>query len=194
MDLAKMLAVLELIKPLADSDFRIFRQTRTGLLSYPVDLDASRAQLATSIYLQMALKPHILHVVGFSEANHAATASEVIESCKMARRAIENGMEQPDMIQDERIQTRVDELVEEAQITLAAIQNIAPADHPHPLADPSTLALAVKTGILDAPHLRNNPYARGESVTHIDQRGACTVIDINNGNFMDETTRLQTLS
>ena len=38
MDLAKMLAVLDLIEPLAGADFRIWRQTRTGLLSYPLDL------------------------------------------------------------------------------------------------------------------------------------------------------------
>jgi hypothetical protein len=46
MDLAKMLAVLDLIEPLAGPDFRIWRQTRTGLLSYPLDPEASRAHLA----------------------------------------------------------------------------------------------------------------------------------------------------
>ena len=30
-------------------DFRIWRQTRTGLLSYPVDKDAARAHLAATI-------------------------------------------------------------------------------------------------------------------------------------------------
>ncbi len=40
MDLAKMLAILEMIAPLAGPDFRIWRQTRTGLLSYPLDPDA----------------------------------------------------------------------------------------------------------------------------------------------------------
>ncbi|MCU0486208.1 MAG: cobalamin B12-binding domain-containing protein, partial [Anaerolineales bacterium] len=64
MDLAKMLAVLELIAPLAQrDDFRIWRQTRTGLLSYPLEPAAARAHLAASIYLQMALRPHILHIV-----------------------------------------------------------------------------------------------------------------------------------
>ena len=41
MDLAKMLAVPGLIEPLAGPDFRIWRQTRTGLLSYPLDPDGS---------------------------------------------------------------------------------------------------------------------------------------------------------
>ena len=57
MDLAKMLAILEMIQPLAGPDFRIWEQTRTGLLSYPLDLPAARAHLAASIYLQMSLQP-----------------------------------------------------------------------------------------------------------------------------------------
>ena len=40
MDLAKMLACLELIAPLAGPDFRIWRQTRVGLLSHPLDPEA----------------------------------------------------------------------------------------------------------------------------------------------------------
>ncbi len=51
MDLAKMVAIIKLIEPLATEDFRIWRQTRTGLLSYPVDPDAARAHLAASVYL-----------------------------------------------------------------------------------------------------------------------------------------------
>ena len=57
MDLAKMLAIKALIEPLEDENFRIWRQTRTGLLSYPLEENAARAHLAASIYLQMALKP-----------------------------------------------------------------------------------------------------------------------------------------
>ena len=49
MDLAKMLAVLDLIEPLAENEnFRIWRQTRTGLLSYPLDPAAARGHLAAS--------------------------------------------------------------------------------------------------------------------------------------------------
>jgi methylmalonyl-CoA mutase cobalamin-binding subunit len=47
MDLAKMLAVLELIAPLSGPDFHIWKQTRTGLLSYPLDPEAARGPLGT---------------------------------------------------------------------------------------------------------------------------------------------------
>jgi len=194
MDLAKMLAILELIAPLAGPDFRIWRQTRTGLLSYPLDPDAARAHLATTVYLQMALRPHIVHVVGHTEAHHAATADDVIEACKLARRAVENALRgQPDMTADPAVQARKEELIREAQVTLEAIRALAGPDVSDPLTDPATLARAVTTGILDAPHLRNNPYARGQMVTRIDERGACVAADPVSGRPLSEEERLARL-
>jgi len=190
MDLAKMLAVLEMVAPLADENFRIWKQTRTGLLSYPVDEHAARAHLAASIYLQMALKPHIVHIVGHTEADHAATAEDVIEAAKMARRAIENAMGQPEMTGDSRIQARKDELIREAQVTLEALRRIAAPQAADPLTDPATLAKAVTLGILDAPQLRNNAFAVGEIVTRIDQRGACVAADPETGRALNEEERL----
>ncbi len=111
-----------------DDDFRIWRQTRTGLLSYPLEANAARAHLAASVYLQMALRPHIVHMVGHTEAHHAATAEDMIEACRMARRAIENALNgQPDMTADERVQARKAELVQEARVTLHAIADLASA-------------------------------------------------------------------
>jgi hypothetical protein len=193
MDLAKMLAILKLIEPLAGPGFNIWRQTRTGLLSYPVDIDAARAHLAASVYLQMALRPHILHVVGYTEADHAATAADVIESCKLARRSVENALGGPDMTQDERIQSRADELVQEATSTLAAIRELAPKGVADPLIDAPTLARVVHVGILDAPQLKNNPFAPGQIITRIDSRGACTAIDTNSGYPLSERDRITTL-
>jgi hypothetical protein len=193
MDLSKMLAALQLIEPLSGPSFHIWRQTRTGLLSYPVDIDAARAHLAASVYLQMALRPHILHVVGYTEADHAATASDVIESCKLARRVIENALGAPDMTQDSRIQTRKDELVTEAKIALDAIRALAPKKVRDPFADATTLARAVQSGILDAPQLKNNPFAPGKIVTQIDERGACIAIDAVSGYPMGESKRIASL-
>ena len=191
MDLAKMLACLDLIEPLTGPGFRIWRQTRTGLLSYPLDRDAARAHLAASVYLQMALHPHIVHVVGHSEAHHAATAEDVIEACKLARRAIENALHgQPAMTADPVVQRRRQELVEEASVTLQGIRALAGPQLPDPLTDPATLAGAVTTGLLDAPHLQNNPFARGQIVARIDSRGACVAIDPATGQPLSEEQRI----
>ena len=193
MDLAKMLAVLKLIEPLAGPNFRIWRQTRTGLLSYPVDVDAARAHLAASVYLQMALRPHILHVVGYTEADHAATAADVIESCKLARRSVENALGGPDMTQDDCIQTRLTELTREAPVTLEAIRGLAPAGVADPFVDATTLTRAVQTGILDAPQLKNNPFGRGQIVTRINSSGACIAIEPTTGSPLSERERIATL-
>jgi len=192
MDLAKMLAILALIEPLQDENFRVWKQTRTGLLSYPLDLDAAQAHLAASIYVQMALRPHIVHVVGYNEAHHAATAEEVIASCKMARQVIQTALRgQADMSADPHVQARVEELIAQAQITLDAIRALAPAKVDDPFIDPATLARAVKIGLLDAPQLKNNPYAAGQAVTRIDARGACIEVDPVDGKPLDERRRVE---
>ncbi|HUT21472.1 MAG TPA: hypothetical protein VM366_20150 [Anaerolineae bacterium] len=69
------------------------------------------------MYLQMALEPHIVHVVGHAEAHHAAAAGDVIEACKLARQAATEGAVrgQPDMTADPVVQERVQELVRGAQ-------------------------------------------------------------------------------
>jgi len=191
MDLAKMLAALELIDPLAGENFRIWTQTRTGLLSYPLNAEAARAHLAASIYVQMALKPHIVHIVGHTEAHHAATADDIIAASAMARRAIDNALHgQPDMTADPVVQARKNELVREAEVTLASIRSLADGEVADPLTDPVTLARAVLNGILDAPHLKNNPFARGEIVTRIDPRGACVAVNPETGHALTEEARL----
>ena len=193
MDIAKMLAVVELIEPLRSADFRIWKQTRTGLLSYPQEVSAARAHLAASVYVQMALQPDIVHIVGHTEAHHAATAEDVIEACRLARRAIENAMNgQADMTADERVQARKAELVREARVTLDAIAGLAPEGTPDPLTDPHTLALAVRSGILDAPHLRNNPFARGLVNTRV-IHGACVAVDVA-GQPLNERARIDSLT
>ncbi|HAD07623.1 MAG TPA: methionine synthase [Anaerolineaceae bacterium] len=189
MDLAKMLAILELIQPLAGPQFRIWTQTRTGLLSYPLDPAAARAHLSASIYLQMALKPDIVHIVGHTEADHAATADEVIEAAKMARRTIENALNgQPAMIYDPIILNRKDNLVHEAKFTLQAIQSLCTDSRQDPLTNPDVLAKSVTLGILDAPQLKNNPFGRGEIRTRI-INGACQAVD-KDGNPISESQRL----
>jgi hypothetical protein len=189
MDLAKMMAMLKIIAPLAGENFNIFKQTRTGLLSYPVEINAARAHLSASIYLQMALKPDIIHIVGHSEADHAATGEDIIDAARMARRSIENAMGQPDFTVDPEVIARVDELLEQARVTLEAIKATADASVSDPWTDPATLAKSVSLGIMDAPQLGNNEYARGEIITRIDDRGACVVVD-DAGKTISERERL----
>jgi methylmalonyl-CoA mutase cobalamin-binding subunit len=178
MDLAKMLAILDLISPLVEvGEFQIWKQTRTGLLSFPLDPEAARGHLAAATYVQMALRPEIVHIVGHTEADHAATAEDVIAASRIARRAIENSIHGgPDMTADPQVKTRREELVREARLTLEAVCEAAGASVEDPLSDPASLAKAVAAGILDAPQLKNNPYGRGQVRTHMID-GKCLAVD-----------------
>ena len=193
MDLAKMLACIELSESLSDANFKIYRQTRTGLLSYPVDPAAARGHLASSVYLQMALKPHIIHVVGASEAHHATSAEELIESVSIARRVIQNALRGiPDMTYDPSIQKRKNELLSEVKLTLNAIRLLSNNDDKDPLSDPGTLTRAVERGVLDAPHLQGNSIAQGKIMTQT-INGRCLAIDADNLKPITEMERLKTL-
>ncbi len=192
MDLAKALAQIRMAEPFADPHFRIWRQTRTGLLSYPVQPARARAHLAESVYLQMALRPSLVHVVGYTEADHAATADEVIESALMAQQVIETALRgQPEMIGDPQVQARVEALVAEAEVLIAAIRRLGEGRVADPLSDPATLAQAVTAGLLDAPQLQRNPFARGTVRTRIVE-GAVVAVD-GEGRLLSEADRIRQL-
>ncbi|MGY5881000.1 MAG: methionine synthase, partial [Candidatus Thorarchaeota archaeon] len=189
MDLAKMLAKIELIESLHDYYFVSLRQVRPGLFSYPPDIDLGKGQLASSIYTGMMVKPHIVHVVGFCEADHAATADDVIESCKIARRVIHDCLlGTPNPLNDKEVLTRKNKLIQEAQLLIATIRSLGEESSIDPLIEPVTYVRAVRRGVLDAPHLINNPVAKGSLKTKMID-GACLAIDSDTGNPIDEITR-----
>ena len=152
----------------------------------------AKGQLASSTMLQMALRPQIVHVVAHCEAHHAATPADIIESVGIARGVIRNALHGlPDMASDPRVQERKEELVEEATLLLDAIRQIAPPGTRDPWTDPATLVLAVRIGLLDAPHLRGNPAARGQVRTRIVD-GACRAVD-EEGRPLPERVRIARL-
>ena len=92
---------------------------------------------------------------------------------------------------DPAIQKRRAELSGEAKITLEAIRSLNQGSARDPWTDPGTLAQAVTSGVLDAPHLRNNPFGRGSIRTRIIQ-GACLAVDTD-GHPISETERLDSI-
>jgi hypothetical protein len=190
MDLGKMLAKLDLVEGLQGERFRVWRETRGGLTSYPPNPSVARGHLAATVFLQMQLKPHIVHIVGHTEAHHATTAAELIEACRIADGAISQcllGL--PDMTGDPTVQRRKAELLADAAILLDAIAALAPAGR-DPYTDPDTLARAVELGLLDAPHLRGNAAGCGKIVTYM-VGGACLAVDPDTGKPIPELERVR---
>jgi hypothetical protein len=192
MDLAKMLAKVELIESLHDDNFKTYRQVRTGLASLSADLDVAKGQLAASTYLSMAIKPHIVHVVGFCEADHAAKPEDVIESTKIVRGVIRSTLDGiADMSQDREVQQRKHELIEEARFLLKVIRRLYP-ESADPWSDPKVLEDIIKRGIVDAPHLRGNPSAKGTLETRIVE-GKCMAYSRKLEKVITEEERIKEL-
>jgi hypothetical protein len=193
MDLAKMFAKIEIIEGLHDGTFQTFREARTGLNSLPLDMDQAKGHLGSSIHTMMAIRPHIVHVVGYTEANYHVGPKELIESCKIAQGAIRNallGLSDP--AADEMVKKRKAELIDEAKFLLECIREIAPESTEDAWTDPMTLAKAVHLGFLDAPHLLGNPVACGRTVTRI-INGSCRAVNPSTGTVLTERERLKWL-
>ncbi len=192
MDLAKMLAKLELISELEDDSFICLRQVRAGLTHFSIDTHVAKGQLAASTLLSLSVMPQIIHVVGYTEADHAATAEEVIESCKIVRGVLRNAWEGfPDLTIDPDVQERKKHLVREAKYLLEAVKEQFSRLSADPLGDPVCLAQMVRTGILDAPHLLNNPAALGKIKT-LPVNGGYEAVD-ERGRVISEARRLKML-
>ncbi|MEN3186052.1 MAG: methionine synthase [Atribacterota bacterium] len=190
-DLAKMLAQQELIKELEDEHFQIFTQVRGGLAHFASHLEIAKGQLGATTALGLFLKPHIIHVVGFSEGVRLVGPAEVIESAYIVNGVLKDllfGL--PDVTKDSRIQERKEELKEEVQMLLYAIRRLGEKEE-DPLTSPRTLTEAVRRGILDAPHLLGNPEALGRARTRV-VRGVLRSVD-EGGQLISERERLQKL-
>ncbi len=192
MDLARVLAMKEMVESLHDENFTTYRQTRAGLPLLNADLDVAKGQLAASTFMQMAIKPHIIHVVGYCEADHAASGEEVIESCKIVRGVIRHTINEGfSMENDPAVVERKNQLLAEARVVLDFIYNKYSHD-PDPLINPEILADLVKKGFLDAVHILKSDKFKGCLTTQI-KNGACVAIDNNTKEVLTEKERLDKL-
>lgn len=190
MDLAKMLAKKELIHSLHDINFQSFTEVRAGIAHFSSDPLIAKGQLAASALVSLSLKPHILHVVGFSEGHHAIYPEELIESCKIVHGVLQNclgGL--PDFTNDIEVQTRKEQLKNEAMDLIDSIKKLASDDVSDPLTDPYTLAYAIKSGLLDTPHFKGNPHLCGKIKTQL-INGAWYAVDEATGEIINEKERI----
>lgn len=192
MDLGKMLAKLALIRELEGPGFRTFREVRAGITSLPHDPDEAKGHVAASAVYSMAVRPHILHVVGYSEANAVADPGTIIASCRIARGALRLALQgAPDAAADPAVARRRDHLLEEARRILEAVRRLG-AGAADPWADAETLTRALLRGVLDAPHFRGHPRLRGAIVTACVD-GGWEAIDPESRRPIGESERLRAI-
>jgi hypothetical protein len=192
MDLAKILAQIDMVQSLHGPDFFSLRQVRAGLLHLSPRLNMAKGQLAASTMLAQSVKPHIIHVVGYCEGDHAASADDVIESCEIVHGVLRNSLfGLPDMVSDKVVQERKQELLKEAELVLNAIRNLALPDE-DPFTSPRVIAKAISLGILDAPHLYGNQDAAGKLKTQV-VNGAVYAVNSTTNDIISEEERLSDL-
>jgi len=193
MDLAKMLAKKDLIESLHNENFIVYTEVRAGIAHFSANPFIAKGQLAASAVISLALKPHILHVVGFSEGDHATYPEELIESCSIAHGVLQNCLSGlPDMASDPIVQKRRQELLNEAKILLAAINKLGADTSGDPWCDAQVISLAIQKGLLDTPHFRGNPHLCGNITTSLID-GAWYAINAETGEVLREQERIEQL-
>lgn len=204
-DLAKMLAGMEIAEKLAGCRPNIWRETRTGIESLSTDFESAKWQLARSTLLQMFLKPNILHLVSYCEANYAARAEDVIDGSMLIRRAVKVFRKYEkdllSILEDKKIVERKNYLVDEASYLLNEIAKIHPKYEPRPvehlrefLADREVIAKALKLKLMTAPGIIHPTYTNPEMITRPTQGGFINVMDPQTGSkIITERERIELL-
>jgi hypothetical protein len=209
-DLAKMLAALDVAGEIvAGSGSRLWRETRTGVDSFDPDPDVARHQLARSTFLQLLVNPHLIHLVSYCEALHAAGVEDVLDSSRLVRRCVRVFRRHaPELLRlqlDPLVLERRAHLVSEARVTLrhiAALDGAGPPEIDAPLSslvqrlgDPEVLFQALDTGALAAPGLFHPGYPAARNiVTAPVAHGFIECLESETGVVRHEADRLAQLT
>ncbi len=193
MDFARVLAMIDIVSPLIDESFTVFKETRTGLAYLDNNPTVAIGQLAASTMLQLSIQPHIVHVVSFSEATHAASPKDIIESCKMVNKIIQEATNNlPDYTLDTEVICQKNALIIQAQILLDAFEQLGSnMGFENPYLSSECLSEAVRIGLFDAPQIKGFQGAKGEILTEI-IGGKCVALN-SAGSIIDEKQRITEL-
>lgn len=183
-DLAKMTTAQYFIEQLRpkNNKSKIFYECRSGIEHFSSDQKLAKFQLARSTMLQMLINPNILHLVSYCEADHIATADDVIESSKILRRAIrlykENEQDIRRGVKWDVVQKRGEFLKDEVKTTLDALVALSGnrditnlKEYYRYLSKTRTLQDAIKYGIMAAPGITQEKYAQPELMTKSGEYG-----------------------
>lgn len=184
-DLAKMAAakeIIEMVRPVGNSS-NVYMETRAGIEHFSTDMEVAKYQLARTTLLQMIFNPNVIHLVSYCEADHAATADDVIESSKIARRAVrlfkENETDLNVLVNNEIVQSRKKHLLEEVKYVLFEISKLSSNYFPGMplkelykcLSDSKALYAAMEKKILSAPGITLEEFSNPDMLTKSGEYG-----------------------
>lgn len=174
-DLAKMNAACTLIDSIRpkQNHSNIIIETRAGIEHFSVEQNYAKYQLARSTLLQMILKPNIIHLVSFCEADHAAQPEDIIESSQIVRHAInlfrKNEQEIKEATNHPFIEQRKNYLISEAKYLLDKIARLdkfyKTEEIVASLSKPEVLFEAMEKFYMTAPGINCEKYKNTNVIT-----------------------------
>ena len=206
-DLGKFTAVkrvVESLRPIGNKA-NVYYEARSGIEHFSTDLEKAKYQLARSVLLQMLIEPSILHLVSYCEADHVATANDVIESSKILRCAAHtfqnNELDIKKAVDWNIVNERADFLYKEAMVVLYELVALAVRDKSidtHSLylylSEPSVLKKAVQYRYMTAPGIAGKKYANKDILTKVTEYGFLNCYEIwEDKKPMNEAKRIRKL-
>lgn len=184
-DLAKMSAareIIDLFRPVGNKA-KIYIESRSGIEHFSTDLETAKFQLARTTLLQMIMNPNVIHLVSYCEADHAATAADVIESSKIVRRAVrifkENEHDLKKNLTHPVVLQRKEYLLKQAQYVLDHIVKLSKHFHKgiklneyyKCLSDCVALTETMRLKIMSAPGITHPDYTNPSMLTKAEEHG-----------------------
>ncbi len=183
-DLGKFMAAKRVIEDLrpTGSDANIYYECRSGIEHFSTDLCKAKFQLPRSVLLQMIINPSILHLVSYCEADHVATADDIIESSKILRHAVhlfkENEKDIKSAVKWDVVNARAEFLYNEVMVVLrelAALSVGSKVINTHELykiiSKPDVLKKAMLYKYMTAPGIAGKRFANPDILTKVTEYG-----------------------
>lgn len=159
-DLAKVRALLQLVRDLEDKNFKVFHQPRAGLDYFSPDMEKAKVQLAAVTAMMDDVEPNnlsgpdIIHVVSYCEAVKLATPDVIDDSIKITLSALQEYRKEKrigaidDMKKNEEVQYRVNEIYREIKDVVSYLELTIKN-----LYTPEGFYRLMKTGVFPVPYL-----------------------------------------
>ena len=199
-DLGKFFAVKRIVEDLRPrgNTASIYYEARSGIEHFSTDQKKAKFQLPRSVMLQMLIEPSILHLVSYCEADHIATANDVIESSAILRRAVRIYKENEEDIRKSLkwnvIDARSDFLYSEAiTVLMETIQlgykfKVTDTHEMYKyLSNPEVLKKAMQYRYMTAPGIVGKKYSNADIYTKVSEYGFLDCYE----NWEDESPMLE---
>ena len=200
-DLAKGRVLLNLVRSLEDSTFKVSLQTRAGLDYFAPDIEKAKIQLAAITALMDDIEPdnpnspEIVHVVSYSEAVRLATPDVIKESIQITLGALRGyrlkkslGLTM-DTINDKNIQDRTDKLFYESRGAIELLEQHIPN-----LYTPEGLYKVFEAGFFPVPYIldEKNKFPNATKWQTAMKNGGVYVVD-EEGKIVDTIKRYRSI-